>query len=438
MKLAKLAIALGTVFALPAFAADLTTGVPAGNILYLSGASAVTGAVRDIVEGACDTAAGGTFAAYQDDIDGKQAFVYTCTKAKAGYGFTAGSKSIVVKRDKDGSFAGVGPVVNKVALDFPNLKNCDTATATCAMGGSMGAAASVIPNAGLTDVDANVWKGLNLFKPSTTAYTTKAGFAFQGFGVAVSDNLYGALQASQGLSGCAGNFTSAACQPSISKTEYASIVAKVGDFHQSWEPILGAAGAGEAVNLCRRVETSGTQASSNVYFLNNPCAQTSTNAGFLEPATKADSTAGFIVTEGSSTGNVKSCLTNATTNADFAIGVISLENMPGSKDKWHFVKLDGVSPNFNPDGTITNQKQTVINGDYNFAYEMQALYRNDASTVLKGFVTGMTKELADPARSNLLGLGQVPGTKIYSDAPTQVAKVTRKGNACKPFQHVYY
>ena len=437
MKLAKLTLALSAVFALPAFAADLTIGVPAGNILYISGASAVTGTVKTIVEGACDTAAGGVFASYKDDTDGKQAFVYTCSKAKSGYGFAAGSKTIVVKRDKDGSFAGVGPVVNKEALDFPDLKNCSTTA--CAMGGTLGAAASVVPNAGLTDVDANIWKGLGLFTPSTTAFTTKAGFAFQGFGVAVSDNLYGALQVKQGLSGCAGNYTSAACQPSISKTEYASIVAKVGDFHQSWEPILGAAYNTEAVNLCRRVSTSGTQASSNVYFLENPCGKTTTNAGFLAPATAADSVAGkFIVTEGSSTGNVKTCLSNAATNADFAIGVISLENLPGSSDKWHFVKLDGVSPNINKDGTITKQKESVINGDYNFAFEMQALYRNDASTVLKGFVTGVTKDLADPAKSNLLGLGQVPGLKINSDAPAQVAKVTRNGNACQPFQHLYY
>lgn len=458
MKLAKLTLALSAVLAAPAFAAyttDVTSGVPAGNIFYMAGASALSGTVGLLADGACNSPT----TKYKDDTDGKQAIAYVCSAgAKSGYGFAAGSPFILVKRDKDGSFAGVGPVVNPGTdaagattggLDFPDLTKCDTTALKCAFGqqnvvqenGSLGTpgasgfpAATKVPHAGLTDVDSNIWRGRGQFVPTpaaiATGWTTVATFANQGFGVAVSDSLYAALQTAQGLTGCAGNFTPGACQPSISKAQYASIAAQSGGYHTDWSPILGTAGAGKAVNLCRRVPTSGTQASSDVYFLESPCAKADPNNGFLIPATAADTVSNqFVVTEGSSTGNVKSCLTNASTAGDFAIGVASLENKPGTSDKWHFVKLDGVSPNLD-----ANQKQATINGDYTFAYEQEALWRNDLDATRVAFMNALITKLADPNLSNLVGLAQVPGTFAHADFPTQVSKGTRFGNACQPFQ----
>ena len=468
MKLTKIALALAAISATPAFAVNIITQAPAvsdTNIIYISGASALSGTVGGVVTSLC----AGTVTKYIDDKDGKQDAAYKCSSAAAGVGFTAGTPFILVKSDENGSFNGVGPVVNQGTdasgantggLNFINLTNC---TATAPLTCNYASAPKVIPHAGLTDVDSKIWQGRGQFAPTTTAFQTSAGFAAQGFGVAITEVLYTALQSKQfaegKLPGCATipNFTPGVCQPSISREQYTSIASQTGGYHTDWAPIIGPVGAGQAVNLCRRVSTSGTQASSDTYFLSNPCANASPNFGKLSPATAADTAAGaFHVLENSSTGNVKSCLSfhnngvddpkttnNEATEGKYAIGVVSLEN--ATEVGWKFAKLSNVSPDLD-----TKQRQAVIDGEYDFAFEFEALWRNGAVptpfpapgiTPFAGldlkrtaFMNAFVGKLSDPTQVDLRGISIVPGTFDNATYPNHVGKATRFGNACQPFQ----
>jgi hypothetical protein len=435
MKLKQIALAVGAALAAPvAFAAypvDISAGVPASNIVYISGASAQTATLGGVVAAQCNVAP----VTWKDDKDGKQDFIYKCTDAKATSGYGAGSTFIVVKRDTNGSYDGVGPVINKTNLDWADLTLCNDATLRCAVstGVNGGSSISRAPHAGLSDVEIAVWKGRGQFNATTTAYTETTGFAGQAFGIVVSEALYNAMQTYQKSTGelpsscVVGDYATGSCQPNITKAQYASIVSQTGGYHTDWAPIVGAAGTGKAVNLCRRVPTSGTQASSDIFFLNSPCANTATNAGALAVATALDSSSSFIVTEGSGTGDVRTCLQTANTAGNFAIGVISMENpvLAGFK----YVKLNGVSPNFNVDGTADlKQRQNAIDGKYEFAFEPTTIWRNDLDAAHKTFMGRVIAFLSDPALTNLTGFWQIPGTYDNATYPTQVAKGTRSAN----------
>ncbi|MFX4865059.1 hypothetical protein ABTB62_19960, partial [Acinetobacter baumannii] len=82
-------------------------------------------------------------------------------------------------------------------------------------------------------------------------------------GVAVSPDLYTALQAAQGLTGCGVDSLTQACQPTITKAQYTSIVSdSFNTAKQDINATLGVGNAGDKLTVCRRVSTSGTQASS--------------------------------------------------------------------------------------------------------------------------------------------------------------------------------
>lgn len=492
MKLTQIALALAAISAAPAFAVDITAGgtIP---VVYVSGASALSGTVGGVVNSLCTVPT----VKYIDDKDGKQDAAYLCNNAKATSGFPASSKYIVVKRDEDGSLAGVGPVVipgstatnpspTAGGLNFIDLKNCTAATPfTCAYIAPNALTGRVNPHAGLSDVESTIWQARGQFNPSgagAVPFTSTAPFAAQGFGIAVTEELYKALKTKQfaegKLPGCAADiptdFAAGPCQPSISRDQYTSIASQSGGYHTSWAPILGATvGAGKAVNLCRRVSTSGTQASSDTYFLSNPCAKADPTNGLLAAATSAlDSNPGFFhVQENSSTGNVKSCLNfhnNGFNNTDtvpyvngngsllnnekdegkFAIGVISLENLPAAGsgpiaegpggaaaagDKWKFVKLSNVSPNLEVSG---KQRQTTIDGEYDFAFEFQALWPDSLDTARTAFMNAFVGQLSDPNLVDLRGIYVVSNGLTVTNAlkPNQVGKGTRGGNSCQPFQ----
>ena len=163
MKLSQIALAVASLAAVPAFAAvgSLQTlyGVTPANTVYVSGASALSGSFANVVGANCTggsgnvkslTIGGGT-------SDGR---VTVCTTSSTDGQFAG--PFAVVKRDTNGSFDGVGPVIDQ---------------------------------SGLTDVDTNVWVGMAntgalsipVTDPATTGTVLNGGFAGQGFGVMVSD-----------------------------------------------------------------------------------------------------------------------------------------------------------------------------------------------------------------------------------------------------------
>lgn len=167
-------------------------------------------------------------------------------------------------------------------------------------------------------------------------------------GVAVSTNLYRALQVAQGIGLPTTGTNTAdinfdpALAPNIKSSLYTYLVA-TGGSDRDWSPILGNPGIGKKVTIARRNNTSGTQASSNVFFLKNPCA--SGVAGNLFPSTVLDTGPTLLVTEDSSSSKIKSRLSSAYVANEFAVGALSLENnwrTDTDNNQYRFVKLDGV------------------------------------------------------------------------------------------------
>ncbi|MEQ1663094.1 MAG: hypothetical protein ABL877_10420 [Thiobacillus sp.] len=504
MKATRIALALAALGMTAAHAASLpgltAAGVPTSNQILVSGASALSASFAGVVTSMCDVAGGGVVTT---NSCGSSGVAVRCTKGKTDSGFS-GVAFAVSKRDTDGSFAGVGNVISGT----PITGWCDAPAGGVGAGVTNTSGAGIAPDAGLTDVDTNVWVGmsntgaLSLPVPAASGVSLNGGFAGQGFGVMASEELYKAMQNVQKADGrlpstcVTGDFVAGQCQPSISKEEYAA-VAVDGNFSYvvpSTVPVVGyvspLTGDTNPINLCRRVETSGTQATSNVYFLNNSCGNASPTLG-AKPPKKVDFSSGTAVTfvngvsgavvtgnyddfggafglfEGSGTGDARNCVIRRNTSKNpnnvvdtlgtYAAGVISLENTPAAG--WKLLKIDGVSPNayqtvlgepimigkatdtdVNGDGVAdsvadgwiqdSTHRITTVRGQYDFAPEFEMLWPSAS-----GFATSLNKmknTFADPAAVSLNGIFQANGVFTHASNPTKVHKGTRSGNFCAP------
>lgn len=486
MKFSRIALAIASVAVAPVFAAtgSLQTlyGVSAANTVFISGASALSGSLANVVAANCT---GGATNVKSLSIDGSTSDgrITVCTSSSTGGSPFAGPFA-VVKRDTNGSFDGVGPVISQTGLvKWADIGSCDSTTLRCALDSTT----VRVPHAGLSDVDTNVWVGmsntgaLSLTVPTPSGTVLSGGFAGQGFGVMVSESLYNAMMAKQKTDGglpascVAGDFTPGACQPNISKAEYAAVVDGNNFAFVANGALSGDAGV---VNLCRRVETSGTQASSNVVFLNNSCGNASPTGGFKAPkvvdllnsatalswsSSNGDNVTGnwddfggaFGIFEGSGTGDARNCVIRRNTGfnpnneadllGNYAIGWISLENAPTAG--WKYLKLDGVSPNAfkvvvgsaadiasggAADGWAQDamQRINVVKAAYDAAPELEMLW--PSSTAFGSFLTNLKNTFADPSAVNTRGIFQANGVFTHAAYPTQVHRGTRNGNFCAP------
>jgi hypothetical protein len=278
---------------------------------------------------------------------------------------------------------------------------------------------------------------------TSASYTSNAVGAGQSFGVVVSQALYSALQTAQGLTtaGCTAANVSAACQPSISKSQYASLISSANGENVDWG-VLGLTSS-QPVRICRRPATSGTQASSDAYFLGSRCV-----SGNPTPLAATDSISSYVITESSTTGGAKTCLSST---SDYAIGVVSTENQysldstGAVSNTWRYVKLDGVAisdPTI-ANGVVTNgtQRLNSLNQAYDFNFEFVTVKRNDSNgnpTVKSSLLDGLAAILVnqDIVRT-LPGLFVSPLSGVFygSDNNTSnrvISKTTRQGVACYP------
>ncbi|MDD5364346.1 MAG: hypothetical protein PHR30_03340 [Gallionellaceae bacterium] len=443
MKLHQIALAVAALATGSAQAAALNPSL----VVYLDGATATKQTVVDVASYMC---AGHTGVSYKDST-GKITGVFCSAGMDASSGLATSLKVFMTKNNADGSLETFDRALSRKAqTKVLDDANCDTATKICGT-------KLVDAHGGFSDVDQNVWIGRGQFNPALVSggYTVKAGFAGQGFGLAVSTKLYEALQAQQGL--IVGAMDDAN-RPNITSQQYASILSTSGGYKYDWSPILpGVAGSdAKYLNLCRRVTSSGTQASMDAFFLNNPCAHAAPTYGMADSVRAADyptdNSNGMAVFEAPGTGDVLNCLsrrnkdmndsaTGTPTGSsgalenEWAIGVASLENADGKADSegvangWHYVKLDGVSP-----VEDAGQRQSVVDGRYNFAEEMVLAYRNDAPANVKTYLGKMAGLMGDPSKvAPLTGIFVVPGASSHSAYPNRVHKGTRFGNACSPF-----
>lgn len=439
--------------------ADVQAARAAGTLqeTWLSGASAPTLNVFQGFALGCDA---GSVALFTNNATAGRPGstgdynAYACTRG--------GVVSVAYHTVAGGSFNAYAPHVDGTQLQ--RVKALDTATCTVTGSATVGTTvypvkanctrlnpvatpdgAPALPAGGFSDVEAALF-GFDVSSAGTEAQANVG----QVFGVAVSTNLYRALQAAQGLSDVDAATFDPAKAPNLSSAQYTSIIAQGSGYQTDWSPILGTAGAGKKIVLARRVATSGTQASSNAHFLKNPCDGNPAILGALAPAAAADSVAGsFEVSENSGTSDVKVKLTSANTAGDYAIGVVSLENdwraeTNAARKEYRFVKLDGVHPeagtadvngNGKADG-VEFARQTALNGDYAFHMEMRNFVANTADAFGATLVGEITAALGNPGSCADVprGLTLNPLGGSSCTAGVEVAKHTRFGNNCQATQ----
>jgi hypothetical protein len=451
LKLIAIAAALCTVGSAHALSPAATAAVT--QKIYVSGASALRLSFGAYIQEICAPA---SFDVFFDDAgtvgdgivtnaDGVNSRAYSCTLAVPVGNYAAGSDVVVYKRDQGGSGSGVNPILTPAAASrmevtaagcVANVAKASPATdiqVPTFLCSSVDAAA--VPDGGISDVEPALLQQTVNRQTGVAALaipaTVNFGSVVQGiFGVAVNKKLYARLQEAQNIVPAdvpadQDSWTAAdiASIPSLS-TEFVRAALTGGitgtaAANRGWNLVVPAAPnvAGKTVNVCRRVEGSGTQAASNAFFALNPC-QSGYNAalnpsGFAQTAAApsaagVNGTLGVRVTptaysEATSSGNVESCLgttvesavnpADATDNEAYGIAVIGRENNPranGGDKGYRFVKLDGVAP----------IRSLAKAGDYQFVYEatMQWNTANAGLTADKiAFLTALRSNIGKSA-----------------------------------------
>jgi len=371
---------------------------------------------------------------------------------------------LVVYNSTNGSFAGIGQLIySGPAASSPWFEskiltlgasgtamscNLTTAPYTCtSTDGSKDAFVQI--DMALSDVQPNegfpgvITPGAGTNLALSQLVTTTTGL--EGFGVAVNPALYLALQQAQGLasSSATAPVLGAAAQPNMNSTDIASLFSELGsvksaaDLLQVSDSVVPNLST-TPITVVSRTFDSGTQAASDIYFLNNVCGNLG-YAGALAPVNTGDGGAAglnpglFNVVQESQTPNVKADLTGTGT-AGYAVGVLSLTGAPAqTATNWQFVKLDGVSPNYSAAGVAdAKQRNAFASGSYKFAVDMSASYRKSISSTYLAMNKAVVAGLQNSALHNLTGIAYLDNPTGTYTAGGQQARYDRGGNNCAP------
>lgn len=464
MKLKMIAVAVATLSAGAAFAATTpVTCAPstlAGMIntcapevtFYMGGASAQSPALNAVLAngaGIFDTSAvRGKITDTAVSVSGNSNTVGYIGIGAAGTPYV-GKRVLVIYNKANGSMAGVnqlltgkGGSLEEVTLVTSTAKNLakgikgTCVVATESTSGSLGTASCAtevdFKTAWGVDAQKTMHLALSDVRPSeaTPGVVKKWDAAkfpatitgMQGFGVIVNPALYtaliekevaaGNLPASCNSSQTVGGSTdviTAACQPNLSKAVYASVV--TGQINTA-DKLLNTTGDTKKLVLARRVSQSGTQPASNIYFAGQAGynVKTPSTDGYAT-VLAAGTTGDLTVSENSTTGDVISAVSGNTTG--YAMGVVSLENtysMTKSSSKLKgalFVKLEGVSPNFNMvTGALDSKHRVGLQAGYPFAFEMQAVKSAALAGNYLDIANKIIAALTDPAQ-DLAGIAYI-------------------------------
>lgn len=464
MKLKKLAIACGALFAAGAGTQAFATD---GKVhLYVSGASALEISTQKAVAEMCDQSNPANSPVVRTFFRSANGNAYQCTSrtlhASAPFGNNAKVMDIR-KRNAGGSALGVVNVkAPGIATGFtdPSSASCVVA-ANVTIGGLVWqqrtgcGEVNLVPDAGVSDVEPALF-GV------TTGLDTPTSIVAQVFGIPVNDKLYRKLQALQGIPAEAPSVFNPASAPSLTYAQVRSLFS--GDY-KDWTlvnaGITDAGNGSTAAKVCRRVATSGTQATINALLLNNPCGSGSF-AGQLPVADNAlddnaandaaatgstvtnvsglasyfaPTTDGYTVVMNSGAGQVDACLTDADAKGELAIGLLGTERVSGASpsddadgvaDTWHYVKLNGVSPSVA--NTIASTYDLFAEATFN---KRTSGYSAD-QILLMGKLPALMGNPATIVSENLLGLAALHTNGYDPMTQSPVLKGTRFGNTCQP------
>ena len=251
--------------------------------------------------------------------------------------------------------------------------------------------------AGFADVEFNLLNSLITPKLTSAQLNnlTSAQIAANVWGIAVSKNLYTALQNMEGIVASGAALDSEANMPSLDKELLNSLFTGINSDWSGLTSLTGTAIAAPSsgdsgVYLARRPDSSGTQASIGVTILNFPCAGTAaamltdSSGGVCGTATPGSTS----VTVNQGTGNLLSCLGTLNTAGKYGVGFAGTNNRPVSTSGtvttdagWRYVKVNGVAP------TLFN----ASTGRYDLVTEAVLAYQKTGA----GLPTGNAKLLLD-------------------------------------------
>jgi hypothetical protein len=485
MKLFKLSPLAAVIVGLPAFAAGPQAG---DTVIYAAGATAQLNTLSNIFTKLCVNTPANPVEFYQ----GYSAAATSDTNLRAfrctvGSGLNTGidgQKVVFVYSAIGGSASGVQYVARQKPRTFLNFAACPaagivlTAATTAAPAGAVqfncniGAALTEqkIPVAGSSDVEPAQFVGVNTPAGETditaselAALDVKFSRALI-FGLLANDKMWLSLQKAQGLIPTTATVpimpvttsgTTAATlvntpnpafnealRPSLARWQYRAMaqgnIADMAFITSTAQPVPASAlgQTGNELQIARRAAGSGTQAMSNIYFLNNPCGAATVSQ--LPPADSLFTAEPFYtVSEGASTGAV---ITAIQTSLKNAIGPVSLENpQRGSyaigtaapTKATGYLKIDGVAPS----------RANAISGAYDF-YAEETFQWNLAATsaTQKSFLgvfatkAGEISTLQSLTADNQVGNMALPAANGGSPAanPTWIARAERGGNNCSP------
>lgn len=430
-----------TVFALAFVAAgSAMAATPAAQIAISSGASASKGNFKLALTSRCSgqlaefaPAGNSNVSTYVCAPAGSFANANAPTAAEysaaGSTNFTGTAFAEVRYNVTNGSFSAVC-----LLAGWPSGTNCAAAdTYLDPASGSLAAAPSgSVVVGGLLDLEPNgflasVRLGISL-PAGTTTISANVG---QTFGVAVSNDLYAAMFADQQGSGklpvgCLVTDTAKPeCVPVIGKAQMATIMSNAdNNAAQTRGANFLASGVanGTRLNYARRVDTSGTQAVAQQYFLGNVCSPAPRTV-LPQPGVSPTASAGgnlFVYALGS-TGNVRTLLNG--TSPNYTIGIISGENnQTGQTWKWLRVGGMAIGETAQPaeGGVTVTNTNTALDGRYDFWF-LSRIVRPTATTSVNFW------------NSVITGFGSVPVNTtpgLFRTNETLYSKGT--ANSCAP------
>lgn len=469
-----------------AFLADLTSSMMDGVVVYKDRALDANGV----------------------EIDGTNYRAYIGT-AKAGIpGVAVGTKIAFFKRSKGGSVWGVDPVARAQRIETLNMDSCDLGTKRCDTKGIDPGVLNhedpllnngEVSDFGVSDVEPRMFREPNNTENGQPELTDAERAVFQNF--AVNALMFGQVATN-----------SVPLTTVLSRTTYGSMLQGL---IRNWSQVDG---TDEGVVVCRRVNGSGTQTSYNAFYGSFPCA-TAVN-GAVSPAGVGDSTPevftgngdgskndpfeidpsqldangkpAYVVVENSGSGDVRKCLNAAQNKKSFtvkgsndvyfkvrfdlltnparAIGVLSLDSYGkeanATEGGWTFRNMDGAG-SFTPSTQtssvgatgIAPSKQNLLDGKWDFAYELSMQYRsvdvtNDLGDAVpsmndpvnatkKAFIADFINRAGSTAYTGNDGgvftsvpnaYATLPTIGDYTTKPAYVTKFSRGGNSCSPIR----
>lgn len=385
-----------SVFALPP--------APAPQIeLRIAGSTAQDESLENLVRltsglsGAPNLCEPGTLDIYRGTINGTGNRAFYCRTSANVPGVTAGLR-LAIYKSSGGSGEGVTPVSAATSLRFldlsqlPDVASCRTGQVVRNTADFMaytnhtscdGAGKLAVPRAGLSDVNPELVGGVST--PLSVRALTQIVW-----GLPVSKNLRNALQSVQGLVRSTvphddPSRDTEEAMPTLARAQVAGLFAGA---IKSWDQFYdskgtpfplssflaprpprdpdasgGSPGAylperatGNTVYICRRIASSGTQASYEIHYLRARCE--ADVPAFVKPNDGSDLNTGGDpnrlvriahpagnVFAGIGTGDVRECLDAHAQFNRWAIGVLSTENVGNNGNrKFRFVKVDGTAP----------------------------------------------------------------------------------------------